>query len=170
MAARAAAVGRRLGMDEEEVGVLAYAASIHDVGMGQVDPGVLHEPGQLAAETWAEVSQHPIRSVELLKPIEFQSQVSEIILAHHERPDGRGYPRGLKGDEIPLGARIIAVVDAFESMTLGRPYRQPMRLPEAVAELRRYAGTQFDARVVEALVEVLGELKDTALIRTPEAA
>ncbi len=170
MAARATAVGRRLGLNEEESRILAYSATIHDVGMAHVSPGILHEPGQLDPETWAQVSQHPIRSVELMKPIEFQSQVSEIILAHHERMDGRGYPRGLQGEDIPLASRIIAVVDAYESMTLGRPYRLPMTHEEAIAELNRCAGTQFDRQVVEAFVQLVVASEDTRLIRAPEAA
>ena len=87
---------------------------------------------------------HPARTVEIVKPIEFQEQVAEIIMAHHERLDGRGYPRGLKGEQIPMGARIISVVDAYESMTSGRPYRQAMSHDEAVRELRRCVGSQFD--------------------------
>ncbi len=170
MAARATAVGRRLGLNEEETRILAYAATIHDVGMAHVSPGILHEPGQLDPETWAQVAQHPIRGVELMKPIEFQSQVSEIILAHHERMDGRGYPRGLSGDEIPVASRIIAVVDAYESMTLGRPYRLPMTHDEAIAELNRCAGTQFDRQVVEVFVQIVATVEDTRLIRAPEAA
>jgi len=170
MAARATAVGRRLGMNEEETKYLAYAATIHDVGMAHVSPGILHEPGQLDPEVWAQVAQHPARGVELMKPIEFQTQVSEIIMAHHERMDGRGYPRGLHGEEIPLASRIIAVVDAHESMTLGRPYRLPMSHEEAATELRRCSGTQFDERVVEVFLQVVTEEEDTKLIRAPEAA
>jgi signal transduction histidine kinase/response regulator RpfG family c-di-GMP phosphodiesterase len=170
MALRATAVGRRLGMSEDETRILAYAATIHDVGMAHVSPGVLHEPGQLDPETWEHVAQHPARGVELLKPIEFQSQVSEIILAHHERMDGRGYPRGLQGTEIPLASRIIAVVDAYESMTLGRPYRASMSHGEAMAELHRCAGPQFDAAVVEAFAQVMADMEDTKLVRAPEAA
>jgi signal transduction histidine kinase/HD-GYP domain-containing protein (c-di-GMP phosphodiesterase class II) len=170
MAARATAVGRRLGMSEEETQFIAYAATIHDVGMAHVSPGILHEPGQLDPEVWAQVAQHPARGVELMKPIEFQSQVSEIIMAHHERTDGRGYPRGLQGEEIPLAARIIAVADAYESMTLGRPYRLPMTHDEAAAELRRCSGTQFDGRVVETFLQIVTSAEDTKLVRAPEAA
>jgi signal transduction histidine kinase/HD-GYP domain-containing protein (c-di-GMP phosphodiesterase class II) len=170
MAHRAVALARRLGLQEEEVSVLAYVASIHDVGMAHIAPSVLHEPGHLDAETWAQVAQHPARTVEIVKPIEFQEQVTEIIMAHHERIDGRGYPRGLKGDQIPLGARIISVVDAYESMTAGRPYRQAMSHDAAVRELRRCAGSQFDPRVVDAFTQLFGGQNVTDMIRAPEAA
>ncbi|MGE5177075.1 MAG: HD domain-containing phosphohydrolase [Hyphomicrobiales bacterium] len=170
MATRAAAVGRRLGVSEEDLRLLAYAASIHDVGMSQIGAPVIHEPGRLDPDGWARVTQHPVRSVEIVKPIEFQEQVAEIILAHHERMDGRGYPRGLKGEQIPLGARIIAVLDAYESMTLGRPYRHAMSHPEAVAELQRCSGAQFDPKVVAAFVQVVEREQDAKSVRAEEAA
>jgi signal transduction histidine kinase/response regulator RpfG family c-di-GMP phosphodiesterase len=170
MATRAAAMGRRLGLAEEDLQALAYVASIHDVGMAHVGAPVLHEPGQLDAETWAQVTQHPARTVEIVEPIEFESHVAELILAHHERLDGRGYPRGLKGEQIPMGARIIAVLDAYESMTLGRPYRQAMSHEEAVAELRRCTGSQFDSKVVEAFVQTADVQEHTSAIQAPEAA
>jgi HD-GYP domain-containing protein (c-di-GMP phosphodiesterase class II) len=170
MAQRASALARRLALPEEDVQVIAYVASIHDVGMSQVGAPVLHEPGTLDADAWAQVAQHPARTVEIVKPIEFQEQVTEIIMAHHERLDGRGYPRGLRGEEIPLGARIIAVVDAYESMTMGRPYRPSMSHEDAIRELRRCAGTQFDPEVVDAFAQLPAAQEDASLDRAPEAA
>ncbi|HEU4941106.1 MAG TPA: HD domain-containing phosphohydrolase, partial [Candidatus Eisenbacteria bacterium] len=114
--------------------------------------------------------QHPARTVEILKPIEFEERVTECILAHHERIDGRGYPRGLSGEDIPLGARIIAVVDAYESMTSGRPYRQAMPQADALREIKRCSGSQFDPKVVEAFCQVLAAEESTKLVRAPEAA
>ncbi len=170
MAGRAVALGRKLGLSEEDVEVLAYVASVHDVGMGQIDLSVLQEPGSLDDETWARVAMHPLRSAEIVKPIEFQEQVTEIILAHHERMDGKGYPKGLKGTAIPIGARIIAVLDAYESMTIGRPYRQAMTHADALHELRACAGTQFDSRVVEAFAQLYESEANTKLVRAGEPA
>ena len=170
MATRATAVARRVGLGEEEIQAIAFVASIHDVGMAHIGPPVLHEPGKLDPETWAQVAQHPARTVEILKPIEFEERVTECILAHHERMDGRGYPRGLAGNDIPLGARIIAVVDAYESMTSGRPYRQAMPQAEAIRELKRCVGSQFDPKIVEAFCQVLAAEETTKLVRAPEAA
>ena len=170
MATRATAVARRLGMGEEEIQAIAFVASIHDVGMAHIGQPVLHEPGKLDPEAWAQVAQHPARTVEILKPIEFEEKVTECILAHHERMDGRGYPRGLQGSEIPLGAKIIAVVDAYESMTAGRPYRQAMPQAEAIREIRRCSGSQFDPKVVETFCQVLAAEENGKLVRAPEAA
>jgi signal transduction histidine kinase/putative methionine-R-sulfoxide reductase with GAF domain len=170
MAGRAVAVGRKLGLTEEDLEALAYVASVHDVGMGQVDLSVLQEPGRLDNATWAQVALHPLRSAEIVKPIEFQEQVTEIILAHHERMDGRGYPKGLQGNQIPIGARIIAVLDAYESMTIGRPYREAMSHAEALREIQQCKGTQFDPRVVEAFSQVFESEENTKLVRTGEPA
>jgi HD-GYP domain-containing protein (c-di-GMP phosphodiesterase class II) len=152
----ASELGRRLHMAEDEVAVLGYVAKIHDIGMLSVGEDLL-----FSARPWTEaerrkVEGHPLAGVQILKPIESTSKVNAIILSHHEHFDGHGYPRGLKGEQIPLGARILAVLDAYESMTAGRPYREPFTDEEAVAELRRCAGTQFDPRVVEEFVRLLG--------------
>ncbi|HYR69574.1 MAG TPA: HD domain-containing phosphohydrolase, partial [Candidatus Dormibacteraeota bacterium] len=152
----AADLGRSLKLEPEDVEILGYVAKIHDIGMLSVAEDLL-----LSDRRWTEVEHrrvegHPQAGVQLLKPIEIASRVNAIILSHHEHFDGRGYPRGLKGDEIPLSARILAVLDAYESMTAGRPYREPYPEEEAIAEIRRCAGTQFDPRVVEEFVRILG--------------
>jgi signal transduction histidine kinase/HD-GYP domain-containing protein (c-di-GMP phosphodiesterase class II) len=147
-------LGRRLGLPEEDVEVLGYVARVHDVGMLSIYEGVPARLAPLTVEDRDRLERHPQEGIRALRPIEFASRVNEIILAHHERHDGHGYPRGLAGHEIPLPARILAAVDAFESMTMGRPYREPMPVADALAELARCAGTQFDPAVVEALAQV----------------
>jgi signal transduction histidine kinase len=150
----ARALARELQMSESEVDLLGYVASIHDLGMTSVDRQV-SQPEPLDSEGHAEVERHPEISVEIIRPLEYQSAVREVILSHHERWDGHGYPRGLKGEEIPLGGRVLAVVDAWESMTQGRPFRAPMTPEAALAELNAAAGAQFDPTVVAAFVHVL---------------
>jgi signal transduction histidine kinase/putative methionine-R-sulfoxide reductase with GAF domain len=161
---RVRAVARELGVPAADVDVIGYVASIHDVGMVRVAHETAHA-GKLNAAQRTAVATHPEVSVAILRPLEYLGVVRDLILSHHERWDGTGYPRGLAGDAIPLGARILSVVDAWESMTVARPFR-PARAPaDAVAELRREAGAQFDAEVVEALVRVLereGKLRDAA--------
>lgn len=151
---RVRAVARELGVPAADLDVIGYVASIHDVGMVRVAGDAGHAGGLNAAQRSA-VSSHPEVSVAILRPLEYLGVVRDLILSHHERWDGTGYPRGLAGEAIPLGARILAVVDAWESMTVERPFRAARAPEEAMAELRREAGSQFDAEVVEALARVL---------------
>jgi signal transduction histidine kinase/putative methionine-R-sulfoxide reductase with GAF domain len=151
---RARAVARELGMSTADVDVIGYVASIHDLGMVRFE-SMTHHPGVLDARQRTAVKSHPEVSVEILRPLEYLGVVREFILGHHERWDGTGYPRGLAGEAIPLGSRILAVVDAWESMTMPRPFRSPRSAMEAAAELRRESGTHFDGTVVEAFLCVL---------------
>jgi signal transduction histidine kinase/putative methionine-R-sulfoxide reductase with GAF domain len=150
-------LGRRLSLPPDEVDLLGYVARVHDVGMLTAGEERWSSPRAWGEDEHREVEGHPQSAVRLLRPIELTPKVNEIILAHHEHVDGRGYPRGLRGDQIPLAARIVAAVDAFESLTVGRPYRDPISDEEALAELRRVSGTQFDPRVVECLAQIVAE-------------
>jgi signal transduction histidine kinase/putative methionine-R-sulfoxide reductase with GAF domain len=150
-------LGRRLGLPENELEVLGYVARVHDVGMLAVGEELI-----LSSRRWTEQERrraetHPRDGVRVLQPIEFASKVNEMILSHHEHWDGHGYPRGLAGEEIPLASRILALVDAFEAMTLGRPYRDSVPESEALAEIRRCSGSQFDPKVVEEFERILAE-------------
>jgi len=158
----AADLGRRLKLDAEEIDVLGYVARVHDVGMLSVDTGVRASARRFTESERREIEGHPQAGVQLLRPIELTTRVNAIILAHHEHFDGRGYPRGLRGEEIPLAARILAVLDAFESMTYGRAYRDAVSEADAIQELRRCSGTQFDPRVVEEFIRLLSEQPETA--------
>jgi len=142
------------------------AAILHDIGKVAVDDKVLNKIGKLTDEDWAMIRQHPVTGANLVAKMSIMDKASHWIRHHHERPDGRGYPSGLKGDEIPIESSIISVVDAFDAMVGGpakedqRPYRQPMEREAAIAELRRHAGTQFNAEVVEVFVAVLQREKE----------
>jgi signal transduction histidine kinase len=153
------ATARELGMSEADVDIIGYVAAIHDVGMTRISDRVLHSPRQLRDDERHQLIQHPEVSVEIIRPLEYLGSVRDLILSHHERWDGSGYPRGLAGEAIPLGGRVLAAVDAFESMTAGRPYRTARSREDAIAELRREAGGQFDPRVVDALVRVLERME-----------
>jgi signal transduction histidine kinase/HD-GYP domain-containing protein (c-di-GMP phosphodiesterase class II) len=150
-------VARKLALPEKDVSVIQYVASVHDIGMTEISDEILNKTLNLSNEEMRVIQRHPERGAELIRPLEFVEAVSNIILYHHERWDGRGYPMGLKGDEIPMGARILAVIDAFQSMTIGRPYKHRMSTERAVEELFDCAGTQFDRAVVEAFAGVLVE-------------
>ena len=150
-------VSRKLGLGEKEVSVIQYVASVHDIGMTEVSDEILNKALHLTDEEMKTIRRHPQRGAELIRPLEFVESVSNIILYHHEQVDGQGYPMGLRGDEIPIGARVLAVIDAFQSMTMGRPYKQQRSVERAALELVEYVGRQFDAEVVEAFLDVLKE-------------
>ncbi|MGH2845451.1 MAG: HD domain-containing phosphohydrolase, partial [Thermoleophilaceae bacterium] len=152
---RAEAVGQAMGMAEGEVRSLRYAAALHDIGKLAVPEAILSKPGPLTADELAVVQRHTIVGEQILARIEFLADVRPIVRSAHERWDGGGYPDGLAGEEIPLGARIVFACDTYDAMTTDRPYRDALPPEQARAELRRVAGTQLDPRVVEALLRVL---------------
>lgn len=150
-------LGRRMGIDQRGVLSLQYASIIHDVGMVDLDRSVLEKSGPLSTDDIEKMRSHPARSVELIEPFLAADDLGRAIRHHHERFDGTGYPEGLAGDAIPLPARILAVVDAYDSMTSERPWRRARRPADAANELLTHAGTQFDRRVVEVFLAVLAE-------------
>jgi len=152
-------VGMELGFDQEGLEWLVHGALLHDLGKFGVADEILEKPGALTEEEWAAVKRHPRIGAQMIEPIEPLLGAVPVVRHHHERPDGTGYPDGLEGEEIPLGARIVAVVDAYDVMLRGRPYRPRVSPAEALQELWREAGRQFDARVVEAFERVFGEAK-----------
>jgi putative two-component system response regulator len=127
-------------------------ALLHDVGKIGVRDFVLHKPGRLTDEEWQEMRRHPVIGFEMLKDIAFLSGAAAIVRSHHEHFNGGGYPEGLSGQQIPLGARVFAVVDALDAMTSDRPYRKAMPWEEAKEEILRHSGSQFDPAVVEAFL------------------
>ena len=147
-------MARELGLAEDRVERVRLAGLLHDIGKIGIQDSVLSKPGPLDAAEWQEMHTHPEIGARLLSRAEFED-VREWILAHHERPDGRGYPRMLSGDQIPLEARILAVADAYEAMTADRCYRPALGEAAARAELEGGAGTQFDEQVVAAFLRAL---------------
>jgi HD-GYP domain-containing protein (c-di-GMP phosphodiesterase class II) len=156
-------VGMKLGLNEEELEWLVHGALLHDVGKIGVADAILEKLGPLTEEEWKVVKRHPEVGARMIEPLESLSGALPVIRHHHERPDGSGYPDGLEGDEIPLAARIVAVVDAYDVM-VRRTYR-PERYgsksspAEALKELWDGAGRQFDVGVVEAMGRLLGDPK-----------
>jgi putative nucleotidyltransferase with HDIG domain len=154
VAAVSVRVGRELQLTGGELELLELAAVVHDLGKLCVPPEIISKPGSLDADEWIAMRSHPAAGADLLEPCEAPAEVLEIVRSHHERWDGTGYPDGLKGTEIPLGARIIAVADAFCAMLEARPYRAPLRPAAARAELLAEAGRQFDAACAQAAYRV----------------
>jgi two-component system, cell cycle response regulator len=153
----AVAVGRELGMTGEELDEVARAAELHDVGKIAIPEEILRKPGALDADEWAFVKRHTVIGERILGAAPALRPVARLVRSTHERYDGTGYPDGLRGEEIPLGSRIVAVCDAYEAMVGDRPYRRPLTPDEAVEELRRGAGSQFDPSVVKVFTRALGK-------------
>jgi two-component system, cell cycle response regulator len=151
----ALAVGRELQMSPEGLDEVARAAELHDVGKIAVPDAILDKPGALDPVEWSFMRRHPLIGERILLAAPALRPVARLVRSSHERFDGSGYPDRLRGDEIPLGARVVAVCDAFDAMTTERPYREPVTEADAIAELRRCAGTQFDPMVVEAFCTVI---------------
>ena len=150
-----AMLAREIGMRPGRLEAITYAGMLHDVGKLGVPTKVLQKSGRLTEEELAAIQLHPMRGLEIVREIGFLDEALAGIMHHHERIDGRGYPLGLAGDEIPEFARVIAVADAFDSMTSTRSYRGARRIDEAVTELRKWSGTQFDPALVDAFVTAL---------------
>jgi HD-GYP domain-containing protein (c-di-GMP phosphodiesterase class II) len=169
VAANAEAVAIRLGWDDDRLEALRLGAALHDVGKVNVRHEVLAKPGELDDGELAEIQAHPIEGVWLLAGVPSLTPALPYVLFHHERWDGHGYPTRRAGESIPLEGRILAVADAFDAMTSGRPYRPPLTPAEAAAEIRRCAGTQFDPDVATAFLAAL-EAGDLVWAQTAVAA
>lgn len=153
LAEHAAVIAKQLALPPREVEVVRLGAALHDMGKIVVPDSVLKKPDKLTPEEYAIVKQHCYSGGQICKRVGFLMNAYPIVYHHHERWDGQGYPDGLKGEQIPLGARIVAVIDAFDAMTTDRPYRRALERAEAIAILRDGSGHQWDPRVVNVLLE-----------------
>ncbi len=165
----AARLAETLGMSEDEIQGVKVAALLHDVGKVAVPENILSKPGPLTHEEFEKVRLHPQIGAEIIRRVPFPYPVAPFIMSHHERWDGKGYPQGLKGGEIPLGARVLAVVDHFDALTSDRPYHQAMSQESALALLQQDAGKALDPTVVEAFVALLTKLPHAVRARSVES-
>jgi putative nucleotidyltransferase with HDIG domain len=147
-------IADRLGVDEKTKREIGFGALLHDVGKIAVPDHILLKPGKLTDQEWDEMRKHPDAGYRIVKRIGFLRDAAEIVYAHHEQFDGRGYPRGLKGEIIPIGARMFMVADVYDALTSERPYRSPMTYEEATAEIRRLSGSHFDPVVVDTFMGI----------------
>jgi putative nucleotidyltransferase with HDIG domain len=162
-------LARGLGRSEREVEEIEYAALVHDLGkIGPQHQHILQKPGSLSHEEQRTLRSHPAAGAEIVAKVRALRRAAEIVRSHHERPDGQGYPFGLRSADVPLGARILNVCDAFDAMTSDRPYRRALTIDAALKELKRGSGTQFDEQVVQTLVR-LHECGQFALLPSPSS-
>jgi response regulator RpfG family c-di-GMP phosphodiesterase len=158
-------IAKRLYLSPKERSEIQVAAYLHDVGKIGISNRFINKKGTLTPIDWAIIKQHTKKSIELLVPLNLSSNILSYIQYHHERIDGTGYPDGLAGDQIPIGARIIAISDAYDSMTSDHPYRKPLSNGDAKNELLNCTGKQFDPNLVSVFLDVLKEMEEVFLVR-----
>jgi len=150
-------IAEKMHLPQAIVRHVEYAALMHDIGKIGIEEHILRKPGRLTSEEVDIIKKHPIIGNKIISPVTFLAPVAPMVLYHQEWYDGNGYPEGLAGEEIPLGSRIVAVIDAYDAMTSNRPYRKALSKDFAVAELKKGSGTQFDPQVIDVFVKILKE-------------
>jgi response regulator RpfG family c-di-GMP phosphodiesterase len=155
----AVVIAEEMRLPLKEVELIRDACELHDLGKIGVDDSILIKPSGLDEQEWEQIKTHPLIAAEILEPLTFLNGATELIRQHHEHYDGSGYPKGLKGEAIALGARIVHLADAYEAMRSARSYRKtPLTMEEAVAEIKQNSGTQFDPKVVDIFLKVVDRL------------
>jgi putative nucleotidyltransferase with HDIG domain len=147
-------IARAMGMSSRDLEMLEYAGLLHDIGKIAIQNDILLKVGPLTEDEWRSLKAHPNIGADIVEQLKFLREAADVIRSHHERPDGNGYPRGLRGDEVPIAARILNVVDAFDAMTSDRPYRKALPIKRVIEELETYKGTQFDLQVTDILLDL----------------
>jgi len=150
-------LGRALNLESQEILAIRYGGILHDIGKIGVSEAILRKPGPLTEQEWLEIRKHPIIGESIIQPMRFANKVGPIVRGHHERWDGKGYPDGLKEKAIPLGARIVALVDSYDAMTTDRPYRKALSIKRACGEIEQDAGSKFDPELVPIFLKLLKE-------------
>jgi putative nucleotidyltransferase with HDIG domain len=152
------AIGNQMHLDEKKIESLKFASLLHDTGKADIPLEILTKTSKLTTKEFNIIKKHPAKGAQILRPLQILRPVIPIIMHHHEKYDGTGYPSRLKKGQIPQGARIMAVADAFEAMVYGRPYRERMDVKSAIKEIKKKVGTQFDPRVVDAFLKVVKKI------------
>ncbi|HDZ61843.1 MAG TPA: HD domain-containing protein, partial [Nitrospirae bacterium] len=148
-----ASIGAVMGLTKDAIGKLEHAAAIHDIGKIGIEENILNKEGSLTPDEYADMKQHPEIGLSIVKSVPFLKDAFPVILHHHERFDGSGYPAGLKGTDIPLNARIVIVADAVDAMMHARPYRNSLPREKVLRELTENSGTQFDPKIVDIILQ-----------------
>ena len=156
---------KRLSLQPKDRTELQIASYLHDIGKIGISNRFINKKGTLSSTDWAIIRQHSNKSIELLAPLKLSSNILSFIQHHHEHYDGTGYPDGLAGEQIPVGARIIAISDAYDSMTSNRPYRKPLSGEEAKSELTKCSGKQFDPKLITIFLDVLKEMEEVFMMK-----
>ncbi|MDO8662714.1 MAG: HD-GYP domain-containing protein [Candidatus Omnitrophota bacterium] len=160
-----AAIGHQMHLDDKQIQSLKYASLLHDTGKVDIPPEILTKTTKLTAKEFNIIKRHPLKGAQILRPLQVLKPVIPIIMHHHEKYNGTGYPSHLKKGQIPEGARIMAVADAFEAMVYGRPYRERKDINSAIKEIKKKSGTQFDPRVVDAFLKIIKKINTKVYLK-----
>lgn len=160
-------ISKKISLNPKDRNEIRIASYLHDIGKIGISNRFINKKGTLSSTEWAIIKQHTKKSLELLVPLNLSPYILSYIHHHHERYDGTGYPDGLSEEKIPLGARIIAIADAYDSMTSDRPYRKPLSNGEAKSELLKYSGKQFDPQLVSIFLDILKEMEEVFMVKDP---
>lgn len=152
-------IGRALNMTLDELKLIKLISQLHDIGKIAIDDAILNKPDTLTDKEWEHIKKHPEIGYRILSATPEYSEIAQDILSHHERYDGKGYPRGLEGEDIPLRARIISIADAYDAMTSERPYRKPLTHQQAIEEIKINAGSQFDPAIAKIFIGLFEKLE-----------
>jgi HD-GYP domain-containing protein (c-di-GMP phosphodiesterase class II) len=152
-------IGRGLQLSSNDMNELSLLALLHDIGKVCINPKILMKPGALTSAEWEEMKCHSECGYQIAQAIPELAKVADLILSHHERWDGNGYPLGLKGEEIPIPCRILAVIDAYDAMINDRVYRKAMTQEDAILEIERNAGTQFDPEIIDVFINMIMDIR-----------
>jgi putative nucleotidyltransferase with HDIG domain len=148
-------LGRGLGLSVRDLEILEYGALLHDIGKIAIEHEILLKKERLSDQEFLTLKQHPTIGADIVENLKFLREAALLVRYHHEQPNGRGYPEGLKGNEIPIGARIILVSDAFDAMTSDRPYRKGLPVETVVEQFQKFRGEQFDREIADLLLELI---------------
>lgn len=159
------AIAHQMRLDEKQVETLKYASLLHDAGKIDIPMAILTKTTKLTPHEYTIIKTHPVKGAQMLRPLQMLKPVIPIIMHHHEKYDGTGYPSRLKKGQIPLGARVMAVADAFEAMIYGRPYRERKDITSAVKEIKAKSGTQFDPKIVDAFLKIVRRINPNKYIK-----
>lgn len=159
------AIAQQMRLEEKQIESLKYASLLHDTGKADIPLEILTKTTKLTVKEYNIIKRHPEKGAQILRPLQILKPAIPIIMHHHEKYNGTGYPSRLKKGQIPLGARIMAVADAFEAMVYGRPYRERMDINSAVKEIKKKSGRQFDPKVVEAFLKISKKIKSKKYLR-----
>jgi putative nucleotidyltransferase with HDIG domain len=150
-------IGSAMGLSASDLEILEYGALLHDIGKIAIQHDILLKPERLSDSEFLTLKQHPTTGADIVENLKFLKEAAVLVRYHHEQPNGKGYPEGLKNDEIPVGARIILVADAFDAMTSDRPYRKGLSVEQVIEQLQKYKGEQFDLEISNLAVKLIHE-------------